>query len=97
MGERLRGLLGRSTLADDEGMLIAPCNAIHTFAMRFAIDAVFIDRGMRVVAVKSGVGPSRIVAGGAGAYAVIELKAGGAELLGIRTGDVLRAEEAVGA
>ena len=32
-----------------EGILIKPCNSIHTFFMRFPIDVLFIDENMKVV------------------------------------------------
>jgi len=35
---RLVGLLGRRCLDPDEGLLIAPCSAVHTFFMRFPLD-----------------------------------------------------------
>ena len=49
---RLKGLLGRSGLGANEGLLLTPAPAIHTFFMRFPIDAVFVDREMRVVGVE---------------------------------------------
>src|SRR5579863_3601492 len=47
-GKRSKGLLGRDFLAPGEGMWIIPCEAIHTFFMRFAIDLVYLDRRNRV-------------------------------------------------
>ena len=47
--ERTRGLIGRRGLDRGTGMLILRCNAIHTFFMRFPIDAVFLDRNDQVV------------------------------------------------
>ncbi len=44
---RMRGLLGRSSLAADEGLLVRPAGSIHMLFMRFAIDAVFCDRDPR--------------------------------------------------
>lgn len=41
---RMRGLLGRKSLNPQEGLILRPCNSIHTFFMRFPIDAVFLDR-----------------------------------------------------
>ena len=43
------GLMFRRTLEEGAGMWISPCNGIHTFFMRFPIDAVFLDRRQRVV------------------------------------------------
>ena len=47
--ERARGLIGVKRLAPDEGLLIERCNCIHTFFMRFAIDATFLDKNGNVV------------------------------------------------
>ncbi len=57
---RLKGLLGRKTLTPYEGMLISPCNQVHTFFMKFTIDVVFIDRNFKVVAVEECMKPGKI-------------------------------------
>ena len=41
---RTKGLLGRASLDEDEGILLRPGGSIHMFFMRFPIDAVFLDR-----------------------------------------------------
>ncbi len=40
---RLKGLLGRKELGPSEGLIIIPCNAIHTIGMAFPIDVAFVD------------------------------------------------------
>jgi uncharacterized membrane protein (UPF0127 family) len=51
---RLTGLLGRRALPEGCGLAIEPCNSVHTFFMRFAIDVVFLDeRGIVVRAIAS--------------------------------------------
>src|SRR6266849_6097329 len=45
------GLMGRSRLPERGGLLIERCSSIHMMFMRFAIDAVFLDRSGRVVKV----------------------------------------------
>ena len=71
--ERLRGLIGVKSLAPNEGLLIERCNCIHTFFMRFAIDATFLDRNDRVVKVVRGIRPWRpLVWGGWRAVKVLE-------------------------
>jgi len=70
---RKRGLLGRASL-DDAALVIAPCNAVHTFFMRFPIDILFVDRQGRVLRVARAVPPWRI-AWAWRAFAVIELAA----------------------
>ena len=85
---RMRGLLGRSELPPGEGLLIRPAPSIHTFFMRFPIDAVFLDGDLRVLAVSQEVRPWR-TAGHRGARAVLELPAGESSRRGIRAGDQL--------
>jgi uncharacterized membrane protein (UPF0127 family) len=84
----MRGLLGRDTLAPGEGLLIRPASSIHTFFMRFAIDAVFVDRAGTVVKVVSGLRPWRCAAARR-ASAVLELAAGEAAARGVQVGDRL--------
>ncbi|MDI9419377.1 MAG: DUF192 domain-containing protein [Firmicutes bacterium] len=46
---RLRGLLGTGKLDGGEGLLLRPCQMVHGFGMRFAIEAVYLDRDGRVI------------------------------------------------
>jgi uncharacterized protein len=87
---RMRGLLGRRSLPEGEGILLRPAGSIHTFFMRFPIDAVFLDRGGVVVAVEPDLPPWR-VAGCRGAHSVLELPAGEAARRGLRPGERLEA------
>ena len=76
MFARMRGLIGRKTLAPGKGMLIPKCNCIHTFFMRFPIDATFIDKNGRTVKVVRNVRPWRPwIWGGWRAASVLETKA----------------------
>ena len=54
--DRLRGLLGRAP--DEELLLIAPCKAIHTFGMRYALDVAFIGRDGTIAAVYRSMKPA---------------------------------------
>jgi hypothetical protein len=83
---RMKGLLGRSGLEPDEGMLFRPAGSIHMFFMRFAIDAVFCDRDLKVIDVVPGLRPWKL-AGRRGAKVVVELAEGAAE--GVHAGDQL--------
>lgn len=85
---RLKGLLGRSGLERGEGLLLRPASSIHTFFMRFPIDAVFLDRDLVVLSVSSHLKPWR-TAGKRGAKAVLELPAGEAERAGLQPGEKL--------
>src|SRR5207248_11101012 len=72
---RSKGLLGRSSLEADEGILIRPCGSIHTFFMRFPVDAVFVDRDGVVLKIVSHLRPWR-ASGTRGARSVVELATG---------------------
>ena len=72
---RRAGLLGYDSLPDNQAMVIAPTNAVHTWFMRFSIDLAFVDKAGRVVKTYQSVKPWR-VAGALRAYAVVELAAG---------------------
>jgi len=85
---RMRGLLGRRLLPPGEGILLRPAASIHTWFMRFPIDAVFLDRDDTVVAVEEHLRPWRLAAR-RGARSVVELAAGEAGRRGIRVGDRL--------
>jgi uncharacterized protein len=72
---RRKGLLGRDGLDEGEGLWIVPCESVHTFGMRFAIDLVYLDRAKRVVKVRHSVGPARISASFR-AHSILELRPG---------------------
>ncbi len=74
--ERAKGLIGRRGLPPGRGLLILKCNCIHTFFMRFAIDATFLDRENRVVRTVRNIRPWRLwVWGGWQAVKVLETAA----------------------
>lgn len=73
---RIRGLLGSSSLPVGQGLLIKPCKGIHTFFMKFSIDAVFLDRDNRVMALYLSLPPNRMTRIYLKAVSVLELPAG---------------------
>jgi uncharacterized membrane protein (UPF0127 family) len=83
------GLMLRRHLPAGDGMWITPCNGIHMFLMRFAIDAVFLDRRLRVVRVYAGLRPWRIVPLVWRAHSVLELPAGTVTDLSLERGEEL--------
>lgn len=86
---RLRGLLGRKPLADDEAWWFTRCSAVHTVGMSFAIDVVHLDREGRVLRVRAGLSPFSY-SGLARSGHVLELNGGAAQRAGIGAGQVLR-------
>ena len=95
---RFRGLMGRASLADDEGLYLAS-NSIHMLFMRFPIDALFLsapdtDGVRRVVGVRPTLRPwSGLVMPVKGAQGVVELPAGAVERAGLSVGDAVRLVE----
>lgn len=85
---RRKGLLGRDLLAEGEGLWIFPCEAVHTFFMRFPIDLVYLDRKLRIRKVRHTVRAWRISAC-LTAHSVLELPAGVARATGAQRGDRL--------
>ena len=92
MFSRMKGLLGKRSLAAGDGLLIRPAPSVHTFFMRFPIDVVFLSRRGEVMKVSADVGPWR-VRSCRHAYAVLELPAGEAKNRGLAVGHRLEAEE----
>ena len=48
---RVRGLIGRRSLPAGHAFVLDPCGAIHTFFMRFAVDAILVSTDGRIVRV----------------------------------------------
>ena len=70
------GLIGRTEIASNAGLLIPHCNAIHTAFLRFPIDVMFLDKELNVVRLISDLAPWRMVGFVRGAKSVVELPAG---------------------
>lgn len=92
---RNKGLLGRTGLGTGEGLWIVPCEAVHTFAMKFAIDLIYLDRKHRVVKLRKAVPPGRI-SGAFRAHSVIELPPGVIAASGTQKGDALQLDRLPG-
>lgn len=89
---RREGLLKRTGLREGEGLWIVPCEAIHTFFMKFAIDVLFLDKKRRVVKTVTCLRPWRLALSWRG-RSVLELPAGAIERTGTRPGDQLEVVE----
>lgn len=73
---RLFGLIPRKAIGAEEGLWLEPCAMIHMCFMRFAIDAVFLDRDLKVLRVIESMRPWSFSPWVAGARGVLELPAG---------------------
>lgn len=90
--ERMRGLLGRPPLQSGEGLLLHPCNSVHTLFMRCPVDVVYLDRTYTVIKLVSALAPYRLSLAPRAA-AVLELKAHEATRCDISVGMRLKWEE----
>src|SRR5450755_2772758 len=90
---RMVGLLGRERLEPGTGLLIMPSQAIHTVAMHFAIDVVFLDRDWRVVFLRRAMLPFRMTGLHWKAHCVLELPAGVIAATSTSVGDQLAIQE----
>jgi hypothetical protein len=96
--DRLRGLIGRRSLAAGEGLYLPGTNGVHMLFMRFAIDCLFVgaprtDGARPVVALKPNLMPwTGVVWWVRGAHGAIELSAGALANSGLRLGDYIRLE-----
>jgi len=85
---RRTGLLKHKSLEPGHGLWIVPCESVHTFFMKFAIDLVYVDKRRRVRKVRHAVKPWRMSAC-LSAHSVLELPAGTAAESGTQAGDQL--------
>jgi uncharacterized membrane protein (UPF0127 family) len=101
MWGRFRGLMGRSSLDQGEGLFMPGTNSIHMLFMRFPIDCVFMgaprpDGSRKVVGVRENLAPWRGVVwwvrGARGG--VVEMPAGTLATVGVKPGDYVRLEPA---
>lgn len=90
--ERLRGLLGRSSLSEGHAFMIPRCASVHMFFMRFPIDVLFCSRELEVLQLIEGLKPWRCSSYVPGAYYAVELPQGRIAALDIKIGQRLLLE-----
>jgi len=89
---RRTGLLKHDHLGPGEGLWIIPCESVHSFFMKFAIDLVYLDRKKKVKKVRHRMAPWRLSAC-LTAHSILELPAGVVAATGTQPGDQLEIEE----
>ena len=90
--KRRTGLLKHTGLNPGEGLWIVPCESVHSFFMKFAIDLVYLDRDKKVRKVRHRMAPWRVSAC-LTAHSILELPAGVVEATGTLKGDQLAIDE----
>jgi uncharacterized protein len=86
---RLRGLLGASPsdFGNGWGLWIVPCRGVHTLAMSFPIDVVYLDRDGTVVHIDENLKPWRFARVHLQAASVLELPSQALAATGTVVGD----------
>jgi uncharacterized protein len=86
--KRRTGLLKHERLDPGQGLWIVPCESVHSFFMKFAIDLVYLDRNKKVRKVRHRMVPWRLSAC-LSAHSILELPAGAVAASGTQKGDQL--------
>ncbi|MGI5457467.1 DUF192 domain-containing protein [Streptomyces sp. CA-249302] len=86
---RTKGLLGRDSV--EGALLLSPANSVHTFRMRIPIDVAYLDRGFKVIAVRT-MKPGRLGLPRLRARHVVEAAAGAMAGWGLGVGALARVE-----
>jgi uncharacterized protein len=90
--KRRAGLLKHDRLDPGQGLWIVPCESVHSFFMKFAIDLVYLDRNKKVRKVRHRMVPWRVSAC-LSAHSILELPAGAVATSGTKAGDQLEIED----
>ena len=72
---RFRGLMGTDAAGfrTGDGLWIVPCRGVHTFAMKFPIDVIYLDGNKFVVHMEENLQPWRVAKVSLRAASVLEL------------------------
>lgn len=86
---RLKGLIGKESFLEEEGLIITPCNSIHMFFMKFSLDIIFVDKSNRVVHLIENIKPWKLSKIVWSAAFVIELPINSIKKTNTEVGDIL--------
>jgi uncharacterized membrane protein (UPF0127 family) len=91
---RFKGLLGRTGIAEQSGLLLTPCREIHMWGMKFEIDALFLRRlkesEYEVMKVCEGLKPWKVLpVGDLHATDTLEVHSGFISKFRIKKGEIL--------
>ncbi len=78
-----------SNFQKGRGLWIVPSRGVHTFAMRFPIDVIYLDKEQRVVHLEPGLKPWRMAAVKLQAASILELPGDTLGPSGTKIGDEL--------
>lgn len=91
---RLRGLMGlrQANFCAGEGLWIVPSHGVHTLAMRFPIDVLYLDNDKVVVYASPNLKPWRVAPVSVRATSVLELPSNTLHATGTAVGDRVEIE-----
>ena len=87
--ERMKGLLGSKPLNPEAGLLIKPCNSVHTWFMQYPIDIIYLDQSKTIKKIITALKPWRL-SFCLGAKYTLELNQNNAQRLNLKTGQQLQ-------
>lgn len=95
---RFRGLMGReeSAFRAGDGLWIIPSRGVHTFAMNFPIDVIYLDASSLVVHLERNLKPWRLGRVHLRAHSVLEVPANIVQASGTTIGDKIEIVPAKG-
>ena len=90
---RIVGLLGERRLSAGDGLLIMPCQGVHTWGMLFPIDIAVLDNDWNVLALRRRMRQFRVTRIFWRAAAVLELPPGTLDSTSTVIGDTLKFDQ----
>jgi len=82
---RIKGLMFKKEI--DKGLLIKPCNSIHTFFMKKSIDILYLDKNGEIIKITHAMKPWRVGSLVLKAKSVIELPENTIKTMNIKLND----------
>lgn len=86
---RLKGLLGKKGLDKGQGLVIRPCNSVHTIGMKFSIDLAFVNEDNQVIHIIQDLKPGKLSPIIKGSKFVIEVASGEFSHDNLEIGDII--------
>ena len=88
---RFMGLMGKKSFDGFSGLLLLPCDQIHTFFMKQEIDVIMTDKNNKIVKIFKNLKPNRIILPQKNVYYTYELPVGVSNIYQVN--DILEIKE----